>query len=179
MLKLKLFAAVLILVLASQAAADSSDVHTSAVAETASIERGRYLVKITGCNDCHTPGYGAAEGKIPESQWLTGDVVGWKGPWGTTYATNLRTLFSSLSEQDWLVYVRTGQARPPMPWYVLKQMTETDLRALYRFIRSLGKAGVAAPKFLDPDKIPTQPFIEFPPPPPPPTGMKRRDPTMN
>lgn len=21
------------------------------------IERGRYLVKTTGCNDCHTPGY--------------------------------------------------------------------------------------------------------------------------
>lgn len=134
--------------------------------EAVSIERGRYLVKIAGCNDCHTPGYGMLNGQVPESQWLTGDVVGWKGPWGTTYSTNLRILFSSLSEQDWITFVRTGQARPPMPWYVLKQMTEVDLRSLYRFIRSLGAAGGKAPEYLAPGKEPVQPFIEFPPLPP-------------
>jgi hypothetical protein len=33
-----------------------------------SIERGRYLVTITGCNDCHTEGYAEARGEIPESE---------------------------------------------------------------------------------------------------------------
>ena len=47
--------------------------------------RGRYLVQIGGCNDCHTPGYAMSGGKVPEKQWLTGDAVGWNGPWGTTY----------------------------------------------------------------------------------------------
>jgi uncharacterized membrane protein len=28
-------------------------------------QRGRYLVQITGCNDCHTAGYAAAEGAVP------------------------------------------------------------------------------------------------------------------
>jgi mono/diheme cytochrome c family protein len=54
------------------------------------VERGRYLIKIGGCNDCHTAGYAPAGGKVPESQWLTGDALCWRGPWGTTYATNLR-----------------------------------------------------------------------------------------
>jgi len=30
------------------------------------LERGKYLVTITGCNDCHTPGYAEGEGKTPE-----------------------------------------------------------------------------------------------------------------
>ena len=28
------------------------------------IKRGRYLVETTGCNDCHTPGYAAKNGKV-------------------------------------------------------------------------------------------------------------------
>ena len=43
-------------------------------------ERGRYLVKITGCNDCHTPGYAETGGKIPEKDWLTGDSRAGEGP---------------------------------------------------------------------------------------------------
>ena len=43
------------------------------------VERGRYLVRITGCNDCHTAGYAPSGGKVPEAQWLTGDALGWRG----------------------------------------------------------------------------------------------------
>ena len=42
-------------------------------ADSKSLDRGRYLVKIAGCNDCHTPGYAEIAGKVPEDQWLTGD----------------------------------------------------------------------------------------------------------
>ena len=41
------------------------------------IERGRYLVKVSGCNDCHTSGYILNNGNIPEAQWLTGDNFFW------------------------------------------------------------------------------------------------------
>ena len=54
-------------------------------ADLKSLDRGRYLVKIAGCNDCHTRGYAETAGKVPEKQWLTGDQLGWRGPWGTTY----------------------------------------------------------------------------------------------
>ena len=44
-----------------------------AAAAAESIQRGRYLVKIGGCNDCHTPGYLAKAGEVPEDRWLIGD----------------------------------------------------------------------------------------------------------
>ena len=70
----------------------------AAFAADESIERGRYLIETSGCNDCHTAGYAQAEGKVPEAQWLTGDRLGWRGPWGTTYGTNLRLFVSGLTE---------------------------------------------------------------------------------
>jgi mono/diheme cytochrome c family protein len=44
------------------------------------IARGRYIVQLGGCNDCHTPGYAPTNGKVPESSWLIGDSLGWHGP---------------------------------------------------------------------------------------------------
>ena len=41
----------------------------------ADVQRGRYLVQIGGCNDCHTPGYANANGKVDEKLWLTGDKL--------------------------------------------------------------------------------------------------------
>jgi len=125
-------------------------------------ERGRYLVKIAGCNDCHTPGYADAGGKIPERDWLTGDSMGWRGSWGTTYASNLRLYMQYLSEDQWVTIAHTAQFRPPMPWYVLHDMTEQDLRAMYRFIRNMGPAGKPAPAYLPPEKEPEGPYILFP-----------------
>lgn len=48
------------------------------------VERGRYLVKTSGCNDCHTAGYAESGGNVPEKEWLSGNQLGWCGPWGTT-----------------------------------------------------------------------------------------------
>ncbi len=92
-------------------------------------ERGRYLIKIAGCNDCHTTGYAEAAGKIPEQDWLKGDSIGWRGPWGTTYASNLRLYMQNLSEEQWIQVSRAVEFRPPMPWFVLREMTDEDLRA--------------------------------------------------
>ena len=39
------------------------------------LERGRYLVVIGGCNDCHTAGYPEQGGKVPEGEWLKGARV--------------------------------------------------------------------------------------------------------
>jgi mono/diheme cytochrome c family protein len=134
-------------------------------AQATSIERGRYLVKIAGCNDCHTPGYAASGGKVPQKQWLTGDQVGWRGPWGTTYPGNLRMFMQKLSEDQWVKLGHTTQYRPPMPWFVLRDMRSQDLRAIYQFIRHLGPAGEAAPAFVPPNDEPKGPVILFPKPP--------------
>src|SRR5689334_17413120 len=60
----------------------------AAPAANATIERGRYVVEIGGCNDCHTSGYATNDGKAPEENRLKGDVLGFRGGWGTTYPTN-------------------------------------------------------------------------------------------
>lgn len=130
------------------------------------IEEGRYLVTIGGCNDCHTSGYLLSGGKVPESDWLTGDSFGWNGPWGTTYAPNLRLFISNLSEDQWVKEAKTLKRRPPMPWFNLNIMKEVDLRAMYQFIKSLGAPGTQAPAYLPPNKVPPMPYAKFPSPPP-------------
>jgi mono/diheme cytochrome c family protein len=129
---------------------------------SAMIERGRYLTVIGSCNDCHTRGYAERAGKVPESDWLTGDALGWQGPWGTTYPPNLRRLMAGLDEDAWLTYAKTAQLRPPMPWYQLRAMTDDDLRAIYHFVRALGPAGAPAPAYLPPGATVAGPVVVFP-----------------
>jgi len=128
-------------------------------------ERGRYLVRIAGCNDCHTPNYPQSGGKVPESEWLTGDALGWRGPWGTTYPTNLRLYMQDLTEEQWVQKGRSLNARPPMPWFNVRDMRTSDLRAIYRYVRHLGPAGKPAPAFVPPEQAPKGPAVQFPPPP--------------
>jgi mono/diheme cytochrome c family protein len=135
---------------------------TTKAADSKSLDRGRYLVRIAGCNDCHTPGYAEAAGNVPETQWLTGDKLGWRGPWGTTYAINLRLYMQNLSEDQWVKVAKTSQSRPPMPWFTLHAMNEQDLRAIYRLIRYLGPAGEPAPAFVPSGQEPKGPYILFP-----------------
>jgi mono/diheme cytochrome c family protein len=135
---------------------------SSAASEKKRDDRGRYLVTIAGCNDCHTAGFADSAGKIPEKDWLTGDRMGWRGPWGTTYASNLRLAMQKLTEEQWLTTARTVEFRPPMPWYILRAMTDQDLRAIYRFIRNLGPMGEKMPDYVPPDREPPQPYILFP-----------------
>ena len=130
------------------------------------LERGRYLITIAGCNDCHTAGYILGDGKVPVEQWLTGDSFGWRGPWGTTYGPNLRLFVAGLDEDQWVTTARTLVRRPPMPWFNLNAMSENDMRAVYQFIRSLGEPGEPAPAYLPPDQEPPPPYATFPAPPP-------------
>ncbi|MFP5401315.1 MAG: cytochrome C [Gammaproteobacteria bacterium] len=140
----------------------SAAIAAGSAPDAAMIERGRYIARIAGCNDCHTPNYAISGGAVPEQQWLTGDRLGWQGPWGTTYPSNLRLALSRLSEDDWVRNARTLSYRPPMPWFALRDMDETDLRAFYRFVRALGPSGEPAPAYLPPGAQPHGLAIVFP-----------------
>lgn len=129
------------------------------------IERGRYMVRIAGCNDCHTPHYAQTGGRVAERDWLVGDRLGWHGPWGTTFATNLRISLARMSEDAWVHHARSMEARPPMPWFALRDMAEDDLRAIHRFVRSLGVAGEPAPAYLPPGEPAPGLAVLFPQPP--------------
>jgi len=142
--------------LAQAAAAAATD------RDTRLIERGKYLAQVGGCNDCHTPGYMESGGNVPVRQWLTGSSVGFQGPWGTTYPVNLRLRMRDMTEDQWLARAHAPM-RPPMPWFNLSAMSDRDLIALYRFVRSLGPAGAPAPQAVAPGVAVATPYIEFTP----------------
>lgn len=143
----------------------ASEAGAAPTADMRMVARGRYIVQIAGCNDCHTPGYAQTGGNIPETDWLIGDTLGWRGPWGTTYPPNLRLFMQKVSEAEWVKIAHTAQFRPPMPWPQLHHMSEQDLRAIYHFVRSLGPAGEPAPPYLPPGQEPRGPYVSFPEPP--------------
>jgi len=128
------------------------------------VARGKYLVQIAGCNDCHTAGYAFSGGKVEEKLWLTGDALGRRGPWGTTYAANLRLRVKDMTADQFSALARS-ELRPPMPWFNLRDMTDRDVKAIYAYIKHLGPAGGPAPQYLPPDKVPAGPFVQFPAPP--------------
>jgi hypothetical protein len=137
----------------------------TALPESAAIERGRYLVGIGGCNDCHSRGYAEIGEVMPESERLLGSDVGFAGPWGVSYPANLRLILAQLEPEQWQQRIRAG-GLPPMTWPSLQMMTPQDQQAVYLYIRSLGAAGHGVPKPVAPGQpIPT-PYISLEPLPP-------------
>ncbi len=129
----------------------------------ASIERGRHLVRIGGCNDCHTPGF-MQDPNVPESEWLTGAPIGWRGPWGTTYASNLRRHLAAWDDSGtWIEMVRSRHGLPPMPWPSLHAMEDEELKSLYLYIRSLPVTGEFMPAPVPPDRDPVTPWLNLEP----------------
>ena len=127
------------------------------------IDRGRYLVRTSGCNDCHTPGFNVKGEGVPESEWLTGVPMGWNGPWGTTYAPNLRLTFKDMKLADWILIARSRNERPPMPWANLHAMTDEDLASIYHYVRSMPANGDRMPDGLPPGEMPKTAYVDLMP----------------
>ena len=135
------------------------------VASRKQIERGRYMTVVGSCNDCHTSEFGVRNGNVPEKEWLLGSgPLGFRGPWGTTYAPNLRLTVSRLTESEWVKFAKELKSRPPMPWFNLNQWADSDLRALYQYIKQLGPIGQPTKLYVPPDKEPSSPYIQWPAP---------------
>jgi mono/diheme cytochrome c family protein len=149
-------------IVVSTAALAAAGAVISAATQVRDVERGRYLSIIGGCNDCHTPGYLEKSGAVPESLWLSGSPLGFQGPWGTTYASNLRLIAAAMSEAEWLTHARAAR-RPPMPWFNVRAMSDADLGALYAYLRSLGPGGEPAPAYVPPGEHVATPYIDFVP----------------
>jgi hypothetical protein len=59
--------------------------------------------------------------------------------------------------------VNAGPGLPPMPWMNVARTTDSDLRTVYRFIRSLGAAGERAPLAVAPGLESSRSYIPFVP----------------
>jgi mono/diheme cytochrome c family protein len=129
------------------------------------IARGKYLVAFAGCGDCHTPG--ALSGAPDMERQLAGSEVGWSGPWGTSYASNLtpdpETGLGAWSEDEIVNTLRTGQRPdkspllPPMPWPNFATLSDEDIHALAAYLKSIPAVKHAKPANLPPGVKPSGP----------------------
>ena len=139
---------------------------------TALVARGEYLVTVMGCNDCHTPGtlFGGPDFK----RRLAGSELGWKGPWGVTFARNLTpdqdTGLGYWSAKEIVTALRTGVKpdgsvmKPPMPWPNLAILSDADAAAIAAYLMSLPRVQHEVPPALAPGKPWTGATLEFPTP---------------
>jgi mono/diheme cytochrome c family protein len=117
-----------------------------AVAADARVERGEYLVRFGGCNDCHTPGYFL--GKPESSRFLGGSDVGFDLPGiGTFVGPNLtpdkETGLGNWSKDQIITAIQTGVRpdgrvlAPIMPWRAFAGLTKSDAGAIADYLKSL------------------------------------------
>ncbi|WP_084165238.1 cytochrome C [Skermanella stibiiresistens] len=110
------------------------------------IERGGYLVRLGGCNDCHTPGYFL--GKPDHSRYLGGSDVGFEVPGlGTFVGPNLtpdrETGLGDWTRAEIVAAIQTGVRpdgrvlAPVMPWHAFAELTKSDMGAVVDFLASL------------------------------------------
>lgn len=137
-----------------------------------SIKHGKHLVGYGGCQDCHTPGWAEHGGTAPKDVLLTGGGMNFQGPWGTTYAPNLRLYMAKLTLKEWIHNARTMKARPAMPYWTFRYLSDKDLGDMYAYIRSLGPAGKPAHDYVPPGQDAPAPYLKLvlPSPPVRPTG---------
>jgi mono/diheme cytochrome c family protein len=118
----------------------------AARASEAEVARGKYLVNLGGCMDCHTPGY--FFGKPDMTRYLGGSDVGFQMPGlGVFYPSNLtpdkETGLGEWSAEEIKTALQTGVRpdgrilAPIMPWPALAKLTGEDISAIVAFLQSL------------------------------------------
>ena len=125
-------------------------------------QAGEYLTIVGSCNDCHTQDWVAKKGQVAPADRFAGLDVGFRGEWGTVYGKNLRTITQRQSEDHWVQVLKTadgGDGHPPMPWWNTALMSDRDLRAMFRYIKSLGPNTKGVPRNLKPGVEPKGPYI--------------------
>jgi mono/diheme cytochrome c family protein len=133
-------------------------------ADSELVERGKYLVTIASCTDCHTPGHFL--GKPDLTRRLGGSEVGFEIPGlGVFYGPNLTpdeaTGLGRWSERDIITAIRTGKRpdgrmlAPIMPWAGLATLTESDAQAIAAYLKSLPPVKNKVPGPFGPGEVPT------------------------
>jgi mono/diheme cytochrome c family protein len=125
--------AVAVLLLAAVTSADTPA--AKADPQTEKVKRGKYLVTVGGCNDCHTPMKMTPDGPAPDMEWMLAghpegapdpggtlgpndlaltatDLTTWKQQFGTVYTRNLtpdKTGLGDWTEAQFVKTLRTGR----------------------------------------------------------------------
>ena len=119
---------------------------SKASADSAQAERGRYLVTIAGCSDCHTPG--ALLGAPDMKRYLGGSDVGFSIPGqgvfvGENLTPDTKTGLGGWTSEQIIAAIRTGKTpagrklSPVMPYPAFSHLTDADAEAIAAFLKSL------------------------------------------
>jgi mono/diheme cytochrome c family protein len=80
---------------------------------------------------------------------MTATLTAWSGPWGVSFSANLTPdpetgVLRDFTEEQFVQTLRTGrhqgqgrQILPPMPWPLIGQMTDDDLKAIYAYLKQI------------------------------------------
>ena len=135
-------AAILLTAVISTASLDAQGASTggaSSSAKASQIARGKYLVDIMGCHDCHTPMKLGPNGPewdmtralsghpeqlvmppapVQQAPWMASlamTMTAWNGPWGTSFTRNLtpdkETGLGDWTVEEFIATMKTGRER--------------------------------------------------------------------
>jgi mono/diheme cytochrome c family protein len=118
----------------------------SANAAQTQVQRGKYLVSILPCTDCHTPG--TFLGHPDMKRYLGGSEVGFEVPGlGVFYGPNLtpddETGLGKWTKEQIATAITTGKRpdgrilAPPMPVESFKNLTHSDALAIAAYLKTL------------------------------------------
>ncbi len=133
-------------------------------ADREQINRGKYLVTLALCTDCHTPGY--FFGKPDMARYLGGSEVGFEMPGlgvfhGRNLTPDVETGIGTWSANDIVTAIQTGTRpdgrilAPIMPWHAFAELTKQDAFAIAAFLKSLPPVANKVPGPFGPSETPT------------------------
>lgn len=145
----------------------------SLAADEAPASRGKYLVRLGLCTDCHTPGY--FFGKPDQERFLGGSEVGFEIPGlGVFHGPNLtpdkETGLGKWSTEEIRVAFTEGrrpdgrELAPIMPWHAFSDLTRQDANAIVAYLQSLPPVRNKVPGPFGPKEPPTSFVMKVVPP---------------
>jgi mono/diheme cytochrome c family protein len=132
------------------------------------VERGKYLVNIIPCTDCHTPG--ALLGKPDMARYLGGSEVGFALPdLGVFYGSNLtpdkETGLGNWKIEEIAAAIRSGkrpdgrELAPIMPVASFSHLTPADALAIAAYLKTLPPVRNKVPGPFGPNEKPAS-FVD-------------------
>jgi mono/diheme cytochrome c family protein len=106
------------------------------------VRHGEYLAHIGNCAGCHN-GRTPDRKPVPGLEYAGGRVL--RGRWGVVTSANITPDASGIGyydEQKFIEVMRTGHVgarklNPIMPWADFRNLTDSDLKALFAYLRSV------------------------------------------
>ena len=146
---------------------------SSLAADPAAVARGKYLVTVASCHDCHTPGYFL--GKPDMARYLGGSDVGFELPGlgvfvGANLTPDKTTGLGAWTDAQIIAAIQKGtrpdgrMLAPIMPYHAFATLTPQDVGAIVAFLRSLPAVEHKVPGPFGPTEVPTTFVMKIVPP---------------